>query len=549
VVVEHRRRADPALAEAAAQAPIFTAQPRQEKPGRAASRLGVALLAQRERGPGQRRDGQPVPRRHDLVVAQRLRPARARLGQPRQRAVDPHPQRTGRHAEAAGHLGVRARRVQDRSALELPLRGDREPRGHRGRVLGADRLLDLGRGPCEGVALAVVPARRRAVGVGGRVEAALGRDHVAQEIVEHAARDVGQLGPPAGLVRLDVDRGKLRVVVQHLLEVRHQPARVGGVAVKAAAHVIADAAARHALEGEEHLLERAPIARPPVMAEQELEHRRLRELGGASEAAPLVVEDRRQLSHRAVHRLDAGDIAGPRRGDRRHLARESPGLRDQPRRLVAMQLARALEQLQEPVARQVGGAEERLPVGGEQHGHRPAAAAVHRLHRLHVDEVDVRSLLAVDLDAHVVLVEDARHLLVLERLALHHVAPVTGGVADREQDRLALAPRALERLVAPRVPVDRVVGVLEQVRAGLAHQPVDEARRAVGLEVTGARASPGAAAQEGAQLGVEHRAGHRHAGQDRIAFDRLLGPALLHALARASRRDERGPRDPDPPHG
>ena len=56
---------------------------------------------------------------------------------------------------------------------------------------------------------------------------------------------------------------------------------------------------------------------------------------------------------------------------------------------------------------------------------------------------------------------------VLERLVGHHVAPVARRVPDREQDRLVLGPRRGERVLAPRVPVDRVVGVLAQVRARL----------------------------------------------------------------------------------
>ena len=40
---------------------------------------------------------------------------------------------------------------------------------------------------------------------------------------------------------------QLRVVVQHLLEVRHQPDRIGGVSGIAAAEVVVDAALRHAL--------------------------------------------------------------------------------------------------------------------------------------------------------------------------------------------------------------------------------------------------------------------------------------------------------------
>ena len=78
--------------------------------------------------------------------------------------------------------------------------------------------------------------------------------------------------------------------------------------------------------------------------------------------------------------------------------------------------------------------------------------AGHRLHGLHVDRVDVRALLAVDLDADEVLVHERRGLGVLEGLALHHVAPVAGGVADREQDRAGPARgRARSASVAPRV--------------------------------------------------------------------------------------------------
>ena len=77
-------------------------------------------------------------------------------------------------------------------------------------------------------------------------------------------------------------------------------------------------------------------------------------------------------------------------------------------------------------------------------------------HRVHVDPVHVGPLLAVDLDVDEALVHQRRDLRVLERLVRHHVAPVAGRVADREQDRLVLGPRLRERLVAPREPVDRV---------------------------------------------------------------------------------------------
>src|SRR5436309_2789780 len=79
---------------------------------------------------------------------------------------------------------------------------------------------------------------------------------------------------------------------------------------------------------------------------------------------------------------------------------------------------------------------------------------------------------SVDVDRDEVLVHQPRRRDVLERLVLHDVAPVTGGVADREQNRLVLFTRARERFVAPRVPVHRILCVLQEVRARFCGQPV-----------------------------------------------------------------------------
>ena len=70
------------------------------------------------------------------------------------------------------------------------------------------------------------------------------------------------------------------------------------------------------------------------------------------------------------------------------------------------------------------------------------------------------------------LVHQRRHGGILEGLALHHVAPVAGRVADRDEQRPVQLARALQRLLAPRIPVDRVVGMLEQVRRGLSGKAI-----------------------------------------------------------------------------
>ena len=122
--------------------------------------------------------------------------------------------------------------------------------------------------------------------------------------------------------------------------------------------------------------------------------------------------------------------------------------------------------------REVGTGEEGLLVGGEEDGHGPATLASEGLHGGHVDAVDVGALLAVDLDVDEVLVHEARDLVRLERLVGHHMAPVTGAVADGEEDGLVLFAGLREGLVAPGVPVDWVLGVLQEIRAGFARKTV-----------------------------------------------------------------------------
>ncbi len=145
---------------------------------------------------------------------------------------------------------------------------------------------------------------------------------------------------------------------------------------------------------------------------------------------------------------------------------------------LAVGLGDALEHVAERghaaarLGRVVGAAVERRTRRCQEHGHRPAAVPRQREHRLHVDRVEVRALLAVDLDRDEEAVHQLRGRRILEALVLHHVAPVAGGVADREQDRPVELAGAGERLLAPRVPVDRVAGVLQEVGARLGGEAV-----------------------------------------------------------------------------
>jgi hypothetical protein len=109
----------------------------------------------------------------------------------------------------------------------------------------------------------------------------------------------------------------------------------------------------------------------------------------------------------------------------------------------------------------------------QEHRERPAAAALreHLVGEL-VDLVEVRPLFAIDLDVDEQLVHERRRRRVLEGFVGHHVAPVAGGISDRQQDRLARGAGELERFRAPCMPVHGIGCVLLQVGTGFPGQTV-----------------------------------------------------------------------------
>jgi hypothetical protein len=257
--------------------------------------------------------------------------------------------------------------------------------------------------------------------------------------------------------------------------VRDDPALVDAVAREAAADLVVHAAAGHRAQR---------VQGHPVLAaaQEELDERRRRELRRAAEAAVLGVVGAAQVNDGGV---EPGGVESARRRDEVRGAGEP---RHDPLRvlgdlgpLLAPGLLDPREDLRparHPAARAgrvVGAREERHAVRVGERVERPAAVAGHGLDGLHVDRVDVRALLAIDLDAHEVAVHGLRDRRVLEGLALHHVAPVAGRVADRDEHRLVLRAGAREGLFSPRVPVDRVLRVLEEIRGGFLREAVGHA--------------------------------------------------------------------------
>ena len=245
------------------------------------------------------------------------------------------------------------------------------------------------------------------------------------------------------------------------------------------------AAARHLPQRLQRHLQARLAAGAAVVLEQRGEHRRPRELRRGAEPAVLGIEGGRQAVRDRGQQI--GTLRG-RRGSGHRATGHARGLAHRrgdagrgrfhvvpPLPPVARQEQQQLLESRPAVGRarrEVGAGVERQPLRGEEHRHRPAAGTGDRLHHAHVDAIHVGPLLAVDLHVDEVLVHHRRDRIVLERFVLHDVAPVAGGVADRDEQRLVGGGSGGERLLAPRVPVDRVEGVLQQVGTALLEQTV-----------------------------------------------------------------------------
>ena len=182
----------------------------------------------------------------------------------------------------------------------------------------------------------------------------------------------------------------------------------------------------------------------------QVEAHRRRELRRATKAAPSRVEVGGELLEAELDELDAGHIGEGRdeRGTTQRLGQRRDVLLDVVGPCAPHVVDRG-HQLHELRLREVGAAVERLAGRSHEHGHRPTAAAGHRLHRVHVDRVDVGSFLAIDLHVDEQLVHSRGDIDVLKAVVRHHVAPMARRVADAQQHRHVAFGRLQRKLPDP----------------------------------------------------------------------------------------------------
>ena len=230
VVLQEAVELRAAVVVGAQQAPVRIvaqlAQVAQRRTPRSATRrLGVARLRQRR---ARRRRARAIISAFQVV-----------------RRLSSSAGRTGARAPPAGAariraalLGARARARAPRSTFrpgcgwsgsaKLPCSRRRRTTRSRRRRRAPSALAQLATRPHVEAALDAL-----GVGVERAVEAALGAAHLAQRPVERVAgRPRSRRGSPASLPAVQIGAREQRVVVEHLLEVRHRPGRVDAVAAK-----------------------------------------------------------------------------------------------------------------------------------------------------------------------------------------------------------------------------------------------------------------------------------------------------------------------------
>ena len=109
------------------------------------------------------------------------------------------------------------------------------------------------------------------------------------------------------------------------------------------------------------------------------------------------------------------------------------------------------------VGRKISSSVKRLAIGCKKSRERPPPLSAHRADRGLIAAVNIRTLISIHLHRDEVLIHDRGNSRIVIGLAVHHMAPVAPHRPNIEQHRLVLVLRQCERLLAPLMPLNRLV--------------------------------------------------------------------------------------------
>src|SRR5258708_23752439 len=192
---------------------------REQKLSSADGEVAVSAIAERARSFGHSADHQAVPTGEDLDIPTRADALFANRIQPCTELAESR----GRPERGEGRSAWRVDLPQNTVALEVAVLRDSPERAE-----GRDLVLcrsNLSRGGVEVVAGpdVILSFVTFAVGIERGIETAVRRSHLAAYPLDRIVDDVAHLFVVSRLPEMRSESHEQRVVVEHLLEVRHQP--------------------------------------------------------------------------------------------------------------------------------------------------------------------------------------------------------------------------------------------------------------------------------------------------------------------------------------
>ena len=176
---------------------------------------------------------------------------------------------------------------------EISLRADVVVRVEQGGGVFSENAGDLAVAPQIEPAFLPVTVR-----IFGRIESAFGAGHIAQNVGKRFFGDAAEERVARDLVSAEIQGRKLGVVVEHLLEMRHQPGFIDRVPVKSSAHMVIDSAVCHFPKRQEGRVANGYITGRAVTPEEEFNRRVGRKLGRVAESAIMGIEGFEEFTRR-----------------------------------------------------------------------------------------------------------------------------------------------------------------------------------------------------------------------------------------------------------
>ena len=242
---------------------------------------------------------------------------------------------------------------------------------------------------------------------------------------------------------------------------------VRAISVEPATEMVIDATKRHLVQGVANVVPCRRIAGKGRIVQQKLQicrnHKFLLSLLPAILTIPIrfpVVyssfkgfPSQLALIFRNLHQIGLGDTSGQHIG----IFRRFPWV-------VLVQGADFFQNLGPLIFSVIGTSIQGFAIGQRNNVQGPAPVSGHKLQRRHVDLINVGAFLTVYLNIDKILVHYTGHFLVLKGFFFHDMAPMARRITDTDQYQFVLLLGVFESLFAPRLPVNRIMGVLEQIR-------------------------------------------------------------------------------------